>query len=162
MTYAATRAAVLSSIVGMSLAACATSPASETLVQADNPYGWMAGCWTTEDRAFREEWSVDGTQHLFGHNTFRHPSDPDKVVFFEQMRLMEIDGTWTFSAYPGGVGPSDFPRTASGPNRAEFTNPSHDFPQRISYQRVGDTLEAEIMTLDGERSQSWTFHPCRP
>ncbi|MEM1106069.1 MAG: DUF6265 family protein [Pseudomonadota bacterium] len=162
MTATALRPALIacSSLAALAASACATPQSQPLPVAGENPMGWLAGCWRTEDGAFREVWSVDGNKHLFGHNTFRQGSDPGTVVFFEQMRLVETGGTWTFSAYPNGVGPSDFPQTSARPDRAEFTNPAHDFPQRVTYQRDGAALNAEIMTLDGERSQSWTFVPC--
>lgn len=160
MIRAAVRTSLVVSVTAIAVSACATVPAEKAEVVADNPLGWLSGCWITEDGTFREVWAVDGDKHLFGHNTVRTEADPETIVFFEQMRLQDSEGTWTFSAYPNGVGPSDFPRTASGPALAEFTNAAHDFPQRITYQREGETLKAEISTLDGERQQAWTFIRC--
>ena len=43
----------------------------------------------------------------------------------------------------------------------EFTNPAHDYPQRIRYWREGDKLIAEIALIDGKRAVSWTYEPVR-
>ena len=50
-----------------------------------------------------------------------------------------------------------------GPARAVFENPDNDFPQRIIYERTGDTLHARIEgTVEGTaRSVSWTWHLVR-
>ena len=38
-----------------------------------------------------------------------------------------------------------------------FENPAHDFPQRIRYERSGDTLTATLSKLDGSEPQVFTF-----
>jgi hypothetical protein len=43
--------------------------------------------------------------------------------------------------------------------RAVFENPTHDFPQRVIYERDGDALKARIEgSVAGEQeSMDWTF-----
>ena len=38
-----------------------------------------------------------------------------------------------------------------------FTNPAHDYPQRISYRRDGEELVAEVSLLDGSEANRWRY-----
>ena len=49
--------------------------------------------------------------------------------------------------------------TNQGTRMIEFSNPAHDYPQRIRYWREGDTLHAEIALLDGSRAVQWSYAP---
>jgi hypothetical protein len=56
-----------------------------------------------------------------------------------------------FLAQPDGNKMIAFRLTAHDANKLVFTNPAHDFPQRIEYRRTGpDTLEATVGMLDGK------------
>jgi hypothetical protein len=63
-----------------------------------------------------------------------------KAVGFEFERFEEKDGTVVLTPYPDGKSSvsfrlTDFDHKA---RRAVFENPAHDFPTRISYQRVAE------------------------
>ena len=40
---------------------------------------------------------------------------------------------------------------------ATFENAAHDYPQRITYARDGDTLTATISLLDGSKARRWVY-----
>ncbi len=61
---------------------------------------------------------------------------------------VDLDGTQSYIAQPGGRPPTAFRRTAGGERWVRFENPEHDFPRRIEYRREGDALHAEIAGPD--------------
>jgi len=122
-----------------------------------HPLAWMMGCWQTRDRATIEVWSPGLKTHMFGHSFTRREG---KVVFFEQMRIVRDGETYVFSAYPMGKGPSDFAGATDGPLSLVFENPGHDYPQRIVYKRVGNTLTGTVSLADGSEPNSWVYTGC--
>jgi hypothetical protein len=80
---------------------------------------------------------------------------------FEFMRIENRKEGVIFIAQPGGDKPTPFRLTAHDAKTLVFTNPAHDFPQRIEYRRTGaDTLEATVGTFDGN-GQKLTFKYAR-
>lgn len=120
-------------------------------------FDWLTGCWETEIGQTREVWTREGPNLLFGHNVVRRDG---AVVFFEQLRLEQREGGWVFSAYPRGVGPTEFTLAAPELSSARFENPYHDFPQVIAYERMGDRLTAQASGLEGSNPQQWDYAPC--
>lgn len=147
---AALFAGTLMPFVGLALA----SPPPATA-----PPDWIAGNWLRcEDGArISETWSGAGTGLLVGHGLTLGPSGAS----FEFLRIAPRDGSadspYAYFASPGGGAPVAFDLVSSGPERAVFENPAHDFPQRIVYERQGDTLSARIELLDGGNAMGWTY-----
>jgi Domain of unknown function (DUF6265) len=80
---------------------------------------------------------------------------------FEFMRIENRKEGILFIAQPGGDKPTPFRLTQHDAKTLVFTNPAHDFPQRIEYRRTSpDTLEATVGTLDG-KGQKLTFKYAR-
>ena len=44
-----------------------------------------------------------------------------------------------------------------GAAHATFENAAHDYPQRITYARDGETLTATISLIDGSKAMRWTY-----
>ena len=62
-----------------------------------------------------------------------------RMVAFEYLRIVERDGGLVYIAQPGGAAPTEFVLTEltageTGPRRAVFDNPRHDYPKRIVYE----------------------------
>jgi hypothetical protein len=113
------------------------------------PFSWLAGTWVGPDGA-QELWSEPAHDMLVGAG---HTGGT-----FEYLRVVREQGTWHYDARPNGRHPATrFTLAARGPGRAVFTNATHDFPQRIEYQRVADTLRVAISRLDGTRRSAWTL-----
>jgi len=75
------------------------------------------------------------------------------------MRNVRAGGV-VLHASPGGRFPTtEFALVDLDDQRAVFSNPDHDFPQRITYQRDGNRLHAEIEGAeDGEKKVAgWIF-----
>ncbi|HYD25017.1 MAG TPA: DUF6265 family protein [Croceibacterium sp.] len=121
---------------------------------------WMAGAWATSDDAggwTEEVWSAGRGGMMLG--TSRQGND-DGLLAWEVMRIRSrADGSIELIAQPAGGAPVVFELSGQGRAMIEFSNPTHDYPQRIRYWREGDALNAEIALLDGERAMTWAYSP---
>jgi hypothetical protein len=69
----------------------------------------------------------------------------DTLVEFEQLRLTQRGTSAVYHAEPSGQAPAEFVATAVSDSLVTFSNPQHDFPQRIIYRRRGaDSLVARV------------------
>lgn len=142
------------SISLFALSACASISSAEN---ADpNHLDWLTGCWQSEDGDAREVWSASEDGYYFGYATTKRDGD---LVFFEQMRI-DPEPMPVFNAYPAGNGPSAFPTIALTSHSVTFANPEHDFPQKITYAREGDALNAVISRMDGTSPGHFNYVPC--
>lgn len=104
---------------------------------------WLAGCW--EGEAGEECWLTPRGRTMLGINRSR--ANESGEAGFEYLRIVEQeDGALVYLASPGGrCPPTPFTAVEVAPNRVAFTNPEHDFPQRIVYWLEGDgTLHARV------------------
>lgn len=133
---------------------CAAVPPPSS---GENEFGWLEGCWQTESGGVREVWDIAGDGLLFGYGLQLKDGNP---VFFEQLRIERRDNVWAYVAYPGGGSPTRFQMSECKDGSAVFTNPEHDFPQRISYTRTADGVTAQASGLDGGGAQVWVYRRC--
>ena len=119
---------------------------------------WMSGRWEADaaGRWTEESWSAPRGGVMLG---FSRSGREDALREFEFLRLEAgADGVPVYLAQPGGRSPAvPFRLTARDGTSATFDNPAHDFPQRIRYQRDGDTMTATISAIDGSNAMSWRF-----
>ena len=81
-----------------------------------------------------------------------------KLKSWEQMRVEQsADGKLILFASPRGRTAVPFEARAVSANAIEFTNASHDYPQRIRYELKDDRLDAEISLIDGSKPIRWTY-----
>ncbi len=133
------------------LAAAAPAPASV------DDLAWMTGEWTMENEGTwtEERWSTPRGGVMLG--TSRTIGD-GKTREFEFLRLQTVEGgAVSYVAQPGGAPPVSFPLTKHDAASATFENATHDFPQRITYVRKGNSLTATISAIDGSNAMSWTL-----
>lgn len=119
---------------------------------------FMAGCWafTQGERRVEEQWMAPSGGVMLGMSRSVRPNRP---ASFEFTVLHVVEGRLVYEARPEGQAPTRFALTASGDQRAVFENPAHDFPQRITYQRSGDRLNARIEgpASNGTRGVDYPF-----
>jgi len=126
---------------------------------------FMAGTWETDpgkakSAAVTEEvWTTPRGGTMLGVNRV---TKDERTVSWEQLRVEEREGDGLYLvANPMGKGETAFRLTKLGANYAEFSNPTHDFPQHISYglTDIEGQLTAVISgTVGGEpRTLTWTF-----
>lgn len=130
------------------------APASAAENLAD--LAWLKGCWRTHGGGpvVTEVWMTPPMPSMVGYS---YTTGEGGVQGWEQMRIDMIDGQPHFVAMPAGGAPVRFrlrevSMLAGGPEHgvgATFENGAHDYPQLITYLRVGAALTATISTLDG-------------
>ncbi len=105
---------------------------------------WLSGCWIASagDSRSEEVWMEPEGGLMVGMG--RNLRD-GVATGYEYLRLQLVDGRLTYSAYPSGQAPTDFPATEVSTRRLRFENPEHDFPQAIEYERTSaDSLTAKV------------------
>jgi uncharacterized protein DUF6265 len=132
----------------MSAAAAAQAPALPA---------FMTGCWDLVDGEHwtQECWMEPRAGLMLGAS---REGAGATLKSWEQLRIeLAADGKITLFASPGGRTPLPFAGRILSANAVEFTNATHDYPQRIRYELKGDRLEAEISLLDGSKPVRWTY-----
>lgn len=129
------------------------APAAAAGAEPGRAPEWLAGYWLSCDGGKQtvEVWIGDGSGALVGVS--------QSAGFFEHLRIGPVDGAIAYAASPGGAPPTAFPLFSAGDFSVGFENAAHDFPQRIFYERDGETLRARIEgTIDGKaQSAQWRF-----
>lgn len=123
---------------------------------------WLAGHWrsrggtTTTD----EVWLAPAEGLMTGMSR----TTGGKKPFFEFMRLERRGDAVYYIAQPRGAAPTEFKLVHGDAQQFRVENPSHDFPQRIVYERRGDdALDARIEgSVDGKaREERWQYFRVR-
>ena len=130
----------LIALVALLTAAPPTCPAAATPASVQS-LAWMAGTWRADEAGVvtEEQWMApSGGALLATSRTVKG----GKMVEFEFLRIEEVGGKLLYRAQPGGRPVTDFARVEQGPSCITFENPEHDFPRRILYWRVGESLHA--------------------
>ena len=68
----------------------------------------------------------------------------DSVVEYEFVRIFAVGDTLVYEAQPSRQAKTEFRAVPPFTPEVVFTNPTHDFPQRVVYRRSGDSLVARI------------------
>lgn len=143
----------------LALAVAAATPAASAPQDALNGLGWLAGHWETPlDNAGQwteEIWLAPRGGMMVGMS---RSGRTGRTTELEYIRLEAgTDGVPVYWATVGGNPPVGFRLVASDVQSAAFENLAHDYPQRITYRRDGDSLVAAISAADGSNANSWTY-----
>lgn len=106
--------------------------------------GWMAGCWELRSgaRVVHEQWMAPLGGMMLGMS---RTVVRDTVRESEQLRIENRGGRLSYVARPEGRPETVFTAATVTDSLVVFSNPDHDFPQRISYRvRGADSLVARI------------------
>ena len=76
--------------------------------------------------------------------------------------VRKTDGSIAYLAQVKGGQAVEFALATSSEEAIEFTNPLHDYPQRIRYSRQGQLVIAETSLMDGSRAHRWLYRPVAP
>jgi hypothetical protein len=119
---------------------------------------FLAGCWEQrreEERWTEECWTTARGQMMIGSG---RAGSGDKVGNWEWMRIERAgDGSITFYASPNGKAVVPFKASAADSKSITFVNATHDFPQRVRYQRTNAGVDAEISLADGSKPVRWSY-----
>jgi len=106
--------------------------------------GWLAGCWEqrTAKAVTLEMWMPPaGGMMLGASRTTAGATTRD----FEQLRVTAAGDTLVYTALPSGQREASFRSTSISATAIVFENPTHDFPRKLTYRRVGeDSLVARV------------------
>ncbi len=119
---------------------------------------WLLGCWQTPDGNAMEVWVRDTDSSFIG---FGVVTSEGAIRTYELLKIASNkEEELTYTAHPKGQAPATFTATEIGDQQVMFTNSEHDYPQRITYERIGDELLARTSALDGGRQQSFDKVKC--
>lgn len=127
-----------------------------------DPPPWLAGHWRVqaEGRTTDEVWLAP----VQGLMTGMSRTHGGKKAFFEFVRIEQRGEALYYIAQPRGGPATEFRAIRADAEGVEFENETHDFPQRIVYERRGaDGLTARIEgNLDGKpRTVRWEYRRVR-
>jgi len=139
-------------------AAPAPAPAPTATGDVNNIAGlaWLEGCWSgsVNQRDFREHWGPLRGGMLLGVGSTVFMG---KTQSFEFMRVESRPDGVFYVALPSGQGETAFKLTTVATDDKDtiftFSNPAHDFPQRVMYRRGSEgwlfaTIEGKIKGED--------------
>lgn len=140
------------SLVGSGLA----QPGAEGTMQVEDleVLSWLIGTWGDEQTL--EHWTDGAGGLMLGvHRDLRN----GRASFFEFLRIaLGRDGGVVYLASPAGRHPPTvFTMTEVGENRVVFTNPDHDYPQRIDYALEEGDLVVTISKADQSDQRTWRW-----
>ena len=113
-------------------AATAVAEAGSSPVDA---LAWLAGCWKHEEPDFRrdEQWMRPSGGTLIGMS--RSVAE-DRTVEHEYLRIEVRGDRLAYVATPSGQAEATFLLAEITDRMVAFEAPGHDFPQRITYERM--------------------------
>jgi hypothetical protein len=110
---------------------------------------WIAGTWQGDvggETFWTQYTSPQGGLILSVSKTL---GADGRATLFEFERWMTVNGRTTMTPYPAGKQSVDFTLEGWDPKvrKATFVNPQHDFPQSLTYERVGE--DSLVIVLKG-------------
>jgi hypothetical protein len=98
---------------------------------------WLAGCWEqgVGESLTQEQWMAPRGGTMMGMS--RTVSN-GATVAFEFLRIEERNGRLFYIANPSGQPEAEFAQSDLSDSSVTFSDPTHDFPQRIQYRLLED------------------------
>ncbi len=125
-------------------------PAAAAELDDLDALGWLAGCWEGRGGGGRNQecWMPPAGGMMLGLSRVIS----ERGTSFEFLRIAAHGEGLAYLASPRGKEPVAFQLVESSDGRAVFTNPFHDFPQRLTYRRDGDSMTARV---EAQREGEW-------
>lgn len=139
--------------------ACTSAPQHETPTHTLAAYSWLLGEWRadTGKNYIHESWQAEG-QHSFIGNGATQSKQGGERKGFERLELVSRDGkTFYVATVAGNPAAVAFTLSGNNPDQLVFTNPEHDFPKKIVYQRVGQDQLRVVVSDGGDRGFALDF-----
>jgi hypothetical protein len=123
-----------------------SSSVAQTKAPLEN-LSWLSGCWEGRDgeSLIEEHWSKPEGQTMLG---FGRTISKEKTTTFEFLQIREEMGGLVYLPQVKGAAAVPFRLTSFDKDKFVFENSTHNFPQRIIYQRQNLMLLAAIEGLD--------------
>jgi hypothetical protein len=137
----------ITKVIGCSLLICVIALNDRTYAQGTDVMKWMVGTWkiNTGKGYVVEKWRAINDSTLSGKSFFVKAAG-DSVVQ-ESLELVLRKGQWTYISTVNGQNnnqPVSFKIIFLRGSEFICENPQHDYPQRIAYRRMKDSLFASI------------------
>lgn len=122
---------------------------------------WLSGYWTSIENGtvIEELWTNGSGYMMLGIHRDVYANGRSS---FENLRIMQTSEGLIYIASPNGRPGTTFTMTENSDQKVIFENLENDFPQRIIYSRVGDSLTARIENESGDKSMEWTWKKTQP
>ena len=120
---------------------------------------WLLGEWLADGQknTWRESWTEIGPKSWEGRGIETPKSDPAKASA-EELRLLEMGGGVFYVAKVShNELPIAFRLVECDEGRLVFTNPAHDFPRRLDYERRPDGRLLVRVSDGGEKGFTLDF-----
>ncbi|MBK9735284.1 MAG: hypothetical protein IPO92_10085 [Saprospiraceae bacterium] len=109
-------------------------------------FDWLAGNWQRSNeeagQTTYEQWLKANDSLYIG---MAYTMKLQDTIWRENVKLMKVDTSWVFSVIgKGETMPTDFVLTNITASTFTCENPVNEFPKKISYAIVGDSLKAMI------------------
>jgi len=137
------RHAVMLLLSSAALAAAGSAP-----VPRLERIAWLQGCWQAQSptRVIEENWMAPRGGAMLGvGRTVRG----DSLAEYELIVLRESEAGLAYEAHPSGQAVATFTAREASDSVVVFSDPTHDFPQRVGYRRVG--ADSLVAWIEGER-----------
>ncbi len=151
-----TRIKIFTAVVGLATLCAWTAKQSNDIKKAE----WLIGTWEnkTSKGSVYETWNKESDDKLLGKSYII--KEKDTIVFENIQLVQEKSGLFyipTVKKQNNNL-PIRFATKTISETKLIFENPQHDFPQIISYTRIGnDSLIAEISGVKNGQERRQTF-----
>lgn len=121
---------------------------------------WLLGKWENKsaEGTLSETWKKQNDSTFDGRSYFISGKD---TLFSEAIRLLERNAKWYYIPTVGNQNQQQstiFKMTYFSGKQLVFENLKHDFPQKITYNRIGnDSIIAEISGIQNGKTKKETF-----
>lgn len=125
-----------------------------------NKADWFLGRWENNSKEgnMSEIWTKENDSTFHGESYFVIGKD---TVFAESVRLWQKENQLIYEVSVKGQNdekPIDFALTSSSDKQLVFENPKHDFPSKITYNKItNDSLVAEISGMKDGKAKAEQF-----
>lgn len=107
---------------------------------------WLAGTWAQRSPESTMEVQIGSPSGGLVLSHWKSTNADGQVDFFEFEKIaLTEEGNVVLTPYPFASEGVSFPATEISESRAVFENPAHDFPRKISYEKLaGDRLGVKV------------------
>jgi hypothetical protein len=117
---------------------------------------WMIGCWasTAPGDDTQEYWFAAGADAIVGINRSVRGG---RLASYEMMVIRATAEGLSFTAKPSGQPEATFNAAAAAGDEVVFSNPAHDFPQRVLYRFRNGKLQARVEGIERGQTRGFDF-----
>ena len=120
---------------------------------------FMVGCWQQPGaNGIREQFAPPATNMMTGLSQFWRG---DRIVDWEFHRIDQGPQGPVITPHPRGEASVSFAPIELTPTRIVWSNPDHDFPNRIIYERVAPDTLVVVAEADGPEGRRLAFRMAR-